>query len=197
MFHILKKNIHEPVRFQRKDLDCYPAGFREMILQGENCDALAGGYGAFGSLTNPIPVNGAIGEIKYLGKLRSASGFPLFFHRLASAASPVCDRPVDLYQVVGMDGKQWGKLYLSMYHPRRSNMAPAGYSLKPFGGLLRKEPEVAYGIDGLVENFPFGLPSALVTHYGPIMGRTLARQAQASLERYDFTRNPPQDQPNI
>jgi hypothetical protein len=77
MFGLFKKSIHEPVSKQREDLAMYPGPFAEMIVGGEDCDELSAGSGPFGSQHNPIPVNGALGEIKYLGKLRGKTA-----HRL-------------------------------------------------------------------------------------------------------------------
>jgi hypothetical protein len=89
MLNIFKKQIHESIELQKKDIEIYTADFAKLILSGDSCDEIPNGYGEFGSITNPIPVNGTLGEIKYLGKLRGETGFPLFFHRYASAESPV------------------------------------------------------------------------------------------------------------
>ena len=43
---------------------------RQSLLDSLDCDQVPNGKGAFGSLENPIPVNSAIGELKYLVKLR-------------------------------------------------------------------------------------------------------------------------------
>lgn len=67
MFSYFKRRIHESVELQRADVEKCPAPIREKILQGEDVDSIGGGQGEFGSLTNPIPVNGALGEIKYNG----------------------------------------------------------------------------------------------------------------------------------
>ena len=79
MFELSKKQIHEAVDLQRQDvLKCCRENQATLILNGEDCDQITGGYGPFGGLTNPIPVNGPIGEIKYLGKLRGKAGSALY-----------------------------------------------------------------------------------------------------------------------
>ena len=71
MFGFFKKQIHESPKLQAEDVINYSGLNPEDILFGESCDEVSGSYGEFGSATNPIPVNGVMGEIKYLAKLRS------------------------------------------------------------------------------------------------------------------------------
>lgn len=188
MFGFFRKRIHEPLAKQRADLAQYPPEFRRLMVNGHDCDTMPGSSGPFGSLSNPIPVNGARGEIKYLGKLRGRSGSALFFHRICSTSSPVCEHSVDVYETVCMDGTQWATLYFDMYHPRRSNLAPDGFTLMPFDRQLKMDLPFAYGVNGLVSNFPHGLPDAIVKLYGKIPGATFARRAQEQLDRYEFRR---------
>jgi hypothetical protein len=188
MFNFFKKQIHEPLANQVADLNRYPAEFAKMISNGLDCDSLPGASGPFGSLSNPIPVNGALGEIKYLGKLRGRSGFALFFHRIGSRPSSVCKHSVDIYETVCMDGSQWATLHFDLYHPRRSNMVPDGFTLVPFDRRLKMDLPFAYGINGLVSDFPYGLPDAIVKFYGEHPGVTFARHAQEKLRNYDFRR---------
>lgn len=188
MFDFFKKQVHEPLSLQRQDLEKYPADFASEFLNGELCDELSGGHGEFGSLTNPIPVNGAIGEIKYLGKLRGSSGFALFFHRLGSVSSPVSPHSLDLYEVVCMDGTQWNHLHFSMYHPKRSDKAPKGYTLTPYNKSLKMDIPYAYGVNSLCTNFPLSLPEELVSCYGGSIGETFARHAKEKLNKYNFSK---------
>jgi hypothetical protein len=188
MFNFFKKKIHEPLANQRADLNQYPAEFAQLISMGLDCDSLPGGNGLFGCLTNPIPVNGALGEIKYLGKLRGASGFALFFHRIGSTSSPVSERSVDIYETVCMDGSQWSKLYFDVYHPRRSNLTPESFTLMPVDRQLKMDLPYAYGVNAFVRDFPYGLPDALVRFYGKHPGATFAKHAQEKLDTYDFHR---------
>lgn len=189
MFGLFKKQIHEPLKLQRRDLENYPPKFLKKFINGEDCDELSKGHGEFGSITNPIPVNGSLGEIKYLGKLRGKSGNALFFHRIGSVSSPVTDNSLDLYEVVCMDGSQWNKLHFSMYHPRRSNKTPKGYSLTPFNKSLKMDMPFAYGVNSLVNNFPLSLPEEIINFYGESPGKTFARHTQEKLNKYNFNTN--------
>lgn len=159
------KDIHEPLDLQRKDVLQIGEDLAGPILAGEDCDFIRGGHGDFGCLTNPIPVNGAVGEIKYLGKLRGRTGKPLFFHRLFGTDSPVSEHRVDVYETVCIDATQWKNLHLDMYHPRRSNIAPLGYSLAPYNpdrGADLPFP-FGFGIDRPIENFPYGVVDLMET----------------------------------
>jgi hypothetical protein len=189
MFNLFKKQIHEPLKNQLADLNIYPPFFVKLILNGLDCDILPGAKGPFGSISNPIPVNGAIGEIKYLGKLRGRSGFALFFHRINSVSSPICEHSVDVYEAVCMDCSQWTTLHFDMYHPRRSNSAPDGFTITPFDKRLNMDLPFAYGVNGMISNFPFGLPDALIKFYGEHPGTAFARHAREKLDRFDFRRS--------
>ncbi len=186
-----KKDIHEPVEIQRKEaIDSIAAPFREIIgqqyLNGLDCDQLPNGRGVFGSLENPIPVNGSIGEIKYLSKLRGNTGNALMFHRIGSMSSSVVDNPVDYYEVVCMDGTQWNQLYFDCYHLRRSNFCPPGYTLMPFNKSLGMDIPYGFGCNRLVSNFPYGLPDAIINLYGERPGAAFARRVKESLQKYSF-----------
>lgn len=187
MFGLFKKNIHEPVDIQRQDIiNNHPSYFAKEVLAGDDCDELPESYGGLGSLTNPIPVNGSLGEIKYLAKLRGLSGRALFFHRVSSCNSPVTSNSIDEYEVVCMDGTQWNKLYFDMYHPRRSNKAPKNYSLMLFEKSFGMDLPFAYGVNGFVENFPHSIPELLVKEYGESPGLSFARRAKENLNKFNF-----------
>lgn len=188
MFEFFKKKIHEPIAKQRADLGRYPPEFANLLANGLDCDFLPRAIGSFGSLSNPIPVNGALGEIKYLGKLRGRSGFALFFHRIGTTSTPVCNHSIDIYETVCMDGSQWTTLHFDFYHPRRSNFAPEGFSLAPFDRRMGVDLPLAYGVNGFVSNFPYGLPGAIMKFYGKHPGAAFSRHAQEKLDRYVFHR---------
>jgi predicted RNA-binding Zn-ribbon protein involved in translation (DUF1610 family) len=184
-----KKITHEPENLQRKELFNIPDPLRSLILGGESCDQLPNAYGEFGSLTNPIPVNGILGEIKYLGKLHSSpSGQGLFFHRIGSVKCSVTEHPVDKYETVCMDGTMWKDFYLDCYHPRRSNLAPSGYSIRPYFKELGMDVPFAFGVHEVVSNFPYGLPEAILNFYGDHPGKTFARHARELLAKANFER---------
>jgi len=159
-----KPQIHEPVELQRAEALKHPMG--TFAVSGEDCDEVSGGSGPFGhSFNNPIPVNSQLGTYKYLTKLRSASGRPVLFHRLGSMSSQVTKYSVDAYEVVDTDGQGWDVIFLDMYHPRRSNKAPTGYTLTPFNPRTGDQI-VGLGVDVFCPNFPYDLPDAIFAHNG-------------------------------
>lgn len=80
------------------------------------------GTGPFGyTETNPIPVNGPIGQLAYLSRLETQSGQRLMFHRLGAIDT------VDVFEAVTFDGSQWFVFFVDFYHPRRSRIAPEGF----------------------------------------------------------------------
>lgn len=195
MFGIFKKaSIHEPVEKQREEaLNSVTTPFRSTLgrqfLNGLDCDQLPTGKGIFGSLDNPIPVNGAIGEIKYLVKLRGTTGEAVMFHRIGSMGSNTVENPVDCYEVVCMDGTQWNRLYFDCYHPRRSNIAPPGYTLVPFNKSLGMDIPYGFGCNEMVSNFPYDLPDAIIAIYGESPGRAIAKRVEERLNKHQFYRS--------
>ena len=187
MFNLFRKQVHEPSESQIKDILKYPEDFAGEILAGEDCDQISGSHGDFGSITNPIPVNGAIGEIKYLAKLRGKTGNALFFHRISSDISPVTSNSVDHYEVVCLDATQWSTFYFDMYHPRRSNQSPPDYLLVPYDKSFGMDLPFGYGVNKFVENFPYDLPDAIQKVYRDKDG-VFARHAREWLAKGDFSR---------
>jgi hypothetical protein len=101
-----------------------PPEFSDPIKKGIDVDSLPNATGPFGrEPTNPIPVNGAIGELAYLSSLESLEGCSLLFHRLGAINT------VDAFEVVTTDGRHWEILYLHCYHPSKSKLAPAGFRM--------------------------------------------------------------------
>lgn len=193
MFGLFKKQLHEPVEKQIADVrrtmtDEMSTLAGKKILDGLDCDAIPKGTGPFGSLNNPIPVNGAIGEIKYLSKLRNPAGKPLLFHRVHSKSSDVTPDPIDCFEVVSVDGAWMDMLHFDCYHPRRSNLTPAGYTLMPYRKSLGEDPFGGFGCSHRVADFPHGLPAAVKDFYGQSMGNALAKLIEANLQQFDFSR---------
>ena len=189
MFNFFKKqnNIHEPLELQKMDIKKLNPLIANEILKGLSCDKLPNATGEFGSITNPIPVNGPLGEIKYLGKLRGKTGHAVFFHRISSTKSNVTNNPIDIFELVCQDGTQWNKLHFDVYHPRRSNLVPQGYTLVPYNKQLKMDLPFAYGVTSLVPNFPYELPKELDDFYGS--SGTYSRHAKKWLDKYSF-KNP-------
>lgn len=133
---------------EAKQNSSLPPPLQEILRRATPCDQIAGRPGEFGrSSTNPIPVNGPIGEILYLSRLRSLAGLPILFHRLESKEE------VDIYEVLRLEDDRRELLYLSMYYPRRSRLPPAGYKLVK--ALDNKNP--IFGVNFRVKNFPAAL----------------------------------------
>ena len=175
--------IHESKGVQRGEIfRAYPEPMRSWILNGGDVDQLAKGVGSFGSRNNPIPVNGAIGEIKYLAKLRTSDGMPICFHRLGSRESEATENPVDLYEIAVLDGSSKLTLYFDFYHPRRSNIAPPGFYLEEVGSS-GNDAAWGYGVDKFVQDFPAGLPDALRDEYEGSLGDRLAEELDLHLSR--------------
>lgn len=98
------------------------------LIGGQDCDEMLGAQGEFGRIdTNPIPVNGSLGQQIYLSKLRTSTGSRLLFQRLGSTGNHV--GMVDVFEVISFDGKVHEQLYLELYNKRRSRKAPKGFTL--------------------------------------------------------------------
>ena len=183
MFSLFKKQIHDAIETQHEDLRSEPIGPHAMA--GLDCDQLPNARGPFGqSWNNPIPVNGMLGTYKYLGKLLSPTGVIFYFHRIGSMASEVASNPVDAYEVVDMNGKNWDILFLDMYHPRRSNSVPAGYQYKDYDKKMGDIP-FAFGVDIYCKNFPHDLPEAIESHNNLAV---FARKVRERVEKGGFNR---------
>lgn len=95
---------------------------RGMMKSGASWDKDPNGTGPFGfSETNPIPVNGPVGQLAYLSRLETLSGQRLLFHRLGAIGA------VDVFEAVTFDGREWFVLFVDFYHPRRSRLKPDGF----------------------------------------------------------------------
>ncbi len=72
-----------------------PDPIAQAIKSGIACDVLPGATGKFGlEPGNPIPVNGAIGELAYLSRLETSQGERLLFHRIGAVDT------VDVFEAV-------------------------------------------------------------------------------------------------
>ncbi|MEA2949730.1 MAG: hypothetical protein QOI40_5060 [Alphaproteobacteria bacterium] len=144
--------------------DRAPKAVREKIIGGTSVDEIPGAFGEFGlTLTNPIPVNGAIGEVVYLSSLRHAGKTQILFHRLGSLSG------IDIYEIVNIDGSAWSILYLDFYHPRKSSRSPKGYSI----ASRDQSSYRLYGVNYLVPNFPYGLFKAVGDYSDRLLGPSM------------------------
>lgn len=176
MFNFFKKQFKdESLEDQRKDLERFPRDLSAESLNGLDCDRLPDATGEFGRIeTNPIPVNGPMGEMKYLNRLRTSDG-GLIFHRLGSIGS------IDAYEVVSLGGKIWDILYLDMYHPRRSKHLPSGYSFSKFHEVFSRIP-IGYGATSFDQEFPFGLSKIIEEKIGDTLGIRIAKMYEEIIE---------------
>lgn len=134
------RQLVEDENFQNSLL--HPA-IRDTILNGPAIDSSPDATGEFGyCLSNPIPVNGSIGELAYLSKIETAEGQRLLFHRLGSIES------IDVFEAVTFDGGEWFILFAHLYHPRRSKLTPKGFRFS-------KELGQFSGFHNFCDNFPY------------------------------------------
>lgn len=113
------RRILEDEQFQ---LDMIHPAMKSTIETRPAYDKDPNGTGPFGfSETNPIPVNGPIGELAYLSKLETERGDRILFHRIGAVNS------IDVFEAVTFSGGEWFIFFLDLYHPRRSRLTPDGF----------------------------------------------------------------------
>lgn len=125
-----------------------PDPIAQVIKGGLSCDVIPGATGPFGlDPSNPIPVNGAIGELAYLSRLETAQGERLLFHRIGAVDK------LDVFEAVTYSGSAWYVFFVDMYHPRRSRRAPEGF-------VIASEPRQFSGFHNFCEDFPYDFVKA-------------------------------------
>lgn len=142
------RRIIEDEQFQ---LEMVPPAVRTLLESCPAYDKAPDGTGPFGfTETNPIPVNGPIGQLAYLSKLETLTGQRVLFHRIGAIDY------VDVFEAVSFDGSQWFILFVDLYHPRRSRLLPEGFKFTT---------EVAQfsGFHKFCENFPYDFPEMKAT----------------------------------
>lgn len=176
-----KKHIDESFDEQRDEFVQMMKNVGVNLFLQDDCDSIKNGNGEFGkSLYNPIPVNGTVGELKYLHRLRCQCNKPLYFHRIGNKKNHQIDGGIDVYEVVCYSGSHWDILYFHMYHPRRSQKIPFGYSFSEFHPDFSRIP-VVIGTNRFVPNFPFSLSS----YVKELMGPSLEHFTNKFLEEYE------------
>jgi hypothetical protein len=164
----------EPLDAQQEDIKKYVAACKaksHAFLVYDACDEIPNATGQFGySETNPIPVNGPMGECVYLNRLRSRSGARCLYHRIGSLPMKTVNQAnmrlgVDMFEVVAGDASQWAILYFLMYYPHRSQKCPDDFTMiswtkmTPADQLCSKLP--CFGNMFKVDDFPLKLPEAI------------------------------------
>lgn len=140
--------IYRLIDDEERQNSMLPEPIAQAIKGGVSCDVVPGASGRFGfEPSNPIPVNGAIGELAYLSRLESASGERLLFHRIGAIDK------VDVFEAVTYSGSAWFVFFVDMYHPRRSRQAPEGF-------VIAKEPRQFSGFHNHCKEFPYDFVKA-------------------------------------
>ena len=118
-------------------------GLSEILKNAPSVDEIPNASGPFGLVeTNPIPVNGAIGELAYLSKLQTLADERILFHRLGATKS------IDVFEAVTFSGSEWFIFFLDLYHPRRSRKTPQGFKFYDDLGQFS-------GFHSFCSNFPY------------------------------------------
>lgn len=137
-----KKLIDEPVVLQIQDTLEMPWTVERYLNLKLGCDELPNGQGAFGTVNNPIPVNGVPGVRAYLNRLQTKDGKSLSFKRVGSMFCKVQDTRVDEYEVKTADGSTQAVLVFDIYNLWRSTKAPKGFILRQISELSDDEFDI-------------------------------------------------------
>lgn len=134
------RRVLEDEKFQ---LDMIHPVMKEMIESRPAYDKDPNGTGPFGfAETNPIPVNGPIGQLAYLSKLETEGGERILFHRIGAVGM------IDVFETVTFSGSEWFILFVDLYHPRRSRLTPDGFQFTEEVGQFS-------GFHKLCTDFPY------------------------------------------
>ena len=107
-------HIHRILDDEQFQLELVHPAMKAMLESAPAYDKDPNGTGPFGfTETNPIPVNGPIGQLAYLSRLETQSGQRILFHRLGAIGT------VDVFEAVSFNGAEWFILFVDLYHPRR------------------------------------------------------------------------------
>jgi len=128
----------------------YPPELQQLMAAAGGVDHVPGATGDFGrAATNPVPVNGPLGELVYISNLVTIAGTQVIGHRLGSVSRR------DVYEVVALDGSRWDLLFFDPYFTRKARKLPTGYkgSASPQRFLL--------ATNYTVRRFPLGISEAM------------------------------------
>jgi hypothetical protein len=163
-----EKKYHDDVSIQRKAVfGKEDPNIAELALAGVDADQLPNARGSFGKFfRNPILTNGVNGTLIYLGKLvYEKKKTALIFHKLGSIPNSLTGvGNIDIFEAMDESGTHWDVLFVDMYHPRRSNIAPEGYYLKEYD-YVHGDGDNCKSL-GTVENckkFPLRIGSSLIS----------------------------------
>lgn len=173
------ERLNEFLRDDARQNAALPDEVRSMVEAGPAIDQLPDAAGEFGhDVRNPVPVNGPVGEALYLSSLSPDGDQFIFAHRLGSKGK------IDVFETVSADGRRWDLLFLSLYHPRKSRKAPAGYSFRPL-----TQPPFFCASTTFVSDFPHQMRAALSQLTQSILGFPIvSREIREAIEQGTFTR---------
>ena len=135
--------IHRILDDEKLQLELIHPAMKEVLEAAPAYDKDPNGSGPFGfTETNPIPVNGPIGQLAYLSRLETQSGLRILFHRIGAINT------VDVFEAVTFDVSDWFILFVDLYHPRRSRLTPDGFR-------FTKDVAQFSGFHKFCENFPY------------------------------------------
>lgn len=142
-FQDVSKLIHRILEDEEFQLDFVHPTIKPLLESAPGYDKDPNGEGPFGfTETNPVPVNGPIGQLSYLSKLETQSGQRILFHRLGAI------NKVDVFEAVSFNGNEWFILFMDFYHSRRSRLVPQGFR-------FTKELGQFCGFNNFCEKFPY------------------------------------------
>ena len=164
--------IHRFVTDENVQNEMMSESLKQQLSEGIRCDEIPGSTGDFGhTFSNPIPVNGPVGEAVYLKELITNHGQPIMFQRLGSLGN------IDVYETVSFDGQKWDILFFDFYHPRKSRKIPKGYKHS-------YEAKLFYGTNVRVRCFPDDLCPAIADFTKRILGMSMMpRQVRLAIEK--------------
>jgi hypothetical protein len=114
--------IHRILEDEEYQLDMLHPIMKAKVEAGPAYDRDPNGTGPFGFVeTNPIPVNGPIGQLAYLSKMETNKGERILFHRIGAVNT------IDVFEAVTFSGSEWFIFFVDLYHPRRSRLTPDGF----------------------------------------------------------------------
>lgn len=135
--------VHRILDDEKFQLELLHPAMRVMLESAPAYDKDPNGSGPFGfTETNPIPVNGPIGQLAYLSRLETQSGQRILFHRIGAIGT------VDVFEAVTFNGAEWFILFVDLYHSRRSRLTPYGFRI--MNGVAQFS-----GFHKFCENFPY------------------------------------------
>ncbi len=175
------EKVHRFLNDEAAQNNALPEDFQRTLAESPSCDRTPNAFGEFGRTpTNPIPVNGPVGELIYLSRLETSDGVPIAFHRLGALDE------VDVFEVVSEDGRHWDVLYLSLYFPPKSKHVPSGY--RTMTDEARRSALIR-GTTLRIDGFPKGICSAAMECTTHLIGMPLGDSRLKAIEvRNDLIR---------